>query len=436
MKRILICIALGMSLSCALYAGSSIHTYNPKYYNVAHSLPSDTAVLIVAYNRPHYFKEVLDSIATNPESQTLPFFFVLDGGPDATQKENIELIEQSSIKHKEIIARPYHYDCGRNIIDARRFMFDWCGFDKVIVFEDDMVVSPQYITLVLNLHAWAKKEYSNVGAVQCSNHCYMDKKTKERHLDLVEDRYDQWWAYCMDKKTHEAIKDLLYEYEEQFLINWQQDILNGPALSEWTRYYMHAYPNKEYERSYPAIKNYIKCFERRIESLKVRPNMRKGQDIETHFALFKAGCVKITTVVNRSRYIGKSGFSFTPEWWNKNKYDDIVLHCFQDDACRTEFRPRVVKPKVAQVTSIDLSVSDAEFVSNGIFASDGVFVSDTQFVSDGVFASDNIFVSDAVFMSDNMFVSDAVFLHDDMFVSDSMFVSDNMFVSDALSVNS
>lgn len=347
MKRIFTGIVFSLFIVSAIHAGST-HTYDPKYYNLAHSLPSDIGVLVVAYNRPHYFKEVLDSLAQNPESQTLPFFFVLDGGPDATQKENIELIQQSPIKYKEVIARPYNYDCGKNIIDARRFMFDWCGFQKVIVFEDDMVVSPQYITLLLNLYAWAKREYDNVGAVQCINHCYMDRETKELYLDLVEDRYDQWWAYCMDKEAHEAIKDLLYEYEEKFLINWPKDILNGPAISEWTKYHLYTYPNKQHERMYPAVKDYNACFERRIETLKIRPTMRRGQDIETHFALFKAGCVKITTVINRSRYIGKSGFSHTPEWWDQYHYDQVQLDCFGDDASRTEFVPCMVKPRADQ----------------------------------------------------------------------------------------
>jgi len=346
MQGILSYLVVGISFFHAICANSSADVYDSKHHNIAHSLLGEVGVLVVAYNRPHYFKEVLDSIAQNPESQTLPFFFVLDGGSDATQKENIELIEKSKIKYKEIIARPHNYDCGRNIIDARRFMFDWCGFEKVIVFEDDMVISPQYISLLLNVHAWAKKEYDNVGAVQCINRCYMDRETKKAYLDLVEEgSYDQWWAYCMDKDAHEATKDLLYEYEEKFLINWPQDILNGPALSEWIKYHLYSYPSKHHERMYPAVKDYVAFFEKRIESLKARLTMRRGQDIETQFAFFKAGYVKITTVVNRSRYIGKSGFWFTPEWWNQNNYDDIVLDCFEDDVHRTEFTPCMVKPK-------------------------------------------------------------------------------------------
>lgn len=402
MTKVVRVIFFGLFLVHLICVADTLHTYDPQYHNIAQAIPSDIGVLVIAYNRPHYFKEVLDSLAQNPESQTVPFFFVLDGGPNATQQENIELIEQSSIKYKEIIARPYNYDCGKNIIDARRFMFDWCGFNTVIVFEDDMVVSPHYITLLLNLHAWAKKNYDNVGAVQCANHCCMDKKTKGAYLNLVEDRYDQWWAYCMDKEVHEAIKDLLYEYEEKFLIDWPQDILNGPSLAEWTKYHLYAYPNQEHDRKYPSLKNYHACFERRIESLKVRPTMRRGQDIETQFALFKAGYVKITTVVNRSRYIGKSGFSHTPAWWNRYHYDKIVLDCFEDDVQRTEFKPVHIKLKSKQVppcvSAESLSVSDTQLVSDTVLVSD-VLASDTL-VSDGVFASDgfasDVFVSDSV----------------------------------------
>jgi hypothetical protein len=342
MNKFLRCISLVLVLFHAIYLDGIVRIYDEKYHNIAQKMQSDIGVLVIAYNRPHYFEEVLNSLAQTPESKTLPFFFVLDGGPNATQTENIALIEKSGIKQKEIIARPYNYDCGKNVIDAKRFMFDWCGFDKVIIFEDDMVISPQYITLLLNLYHWAQAEYDNVGVVQCINHCYMDRETKKAHLDLVEEgRYDQWWAYCMDKKAHDATKDLLYTYEEKFLINWPQDILNGPALAEWMDYHLHAYESKKHERMYPAVKDYKSYFEKRIETLKVRQTMRRGQDIESQFALFKAGYVKITTVVNRSRNIGKTGFWFTPEWWEQNHFEEIVLDCFEDDMYRTIFVPHI-----------------------------------------------------------------------------------------------
>ncbi len=119
--------------------------YQQKYYKFAQKNNVSTGILVNTYNRPQYLQQLIASLEKNPESQTLPFFFVLDGGPNATQKENFELITKSKIKNKEIVARKTNYGCGRSIIDARRFMFEWCDFEKIILFEDDFVASPEYI---------------------------------------------------------------------------------------------------------------------------------------------------------------------------------------------------------------------------------------------------------------------------------------------------
>lgn len=49
--------------------------YNTSYYDFSSEKKQPVGVAIVAFNRPWYLKELLDSLEKNPESLELPFFF-------------------------------------------------------------------------------------------------------------------------------------------------------------------------------------------------------------------------------------------------------------------------------------------------------------------------------------------------------------------------
>jgi len=334
-KKYIVILAALLGYFCVNVHDITGYQYPAQYYNYAEHYNYDTGIVIIAYNRPHYFKQVVDSLVENAEAQTLPFFFVLDGGIHATQQENIEIINNADIKTKYIIARDHNYGCGHNILDARRFMFEWCGFEKVFVFEDDMIVSPQYISLVLNVYRWAQESYDNVGAVQAIRvDSHANNKTQK--LNGVCDSFDQWWAYCMDKRAYYAIKEMMDEYEDRFLLNWPQDILNRPAIAGWMCEY-NSKPIMSSSKAFPAWLNYSQLFNKRINYMRKCRRHRDGQDVETHFAFYKAGLVKITTVVPRACYIGKFGMLYTPRLWQLRGHKDEVLNCYAEDINRNQF---------------------------------------------------------------------------------------------------
>ena len=76
--------------------------YEEKFQNIADKTNQTTGIMVVAFNRPHYFRQVIESLEMNPESQTLPFYFFLEGGKGATQQENLEIINSSNIKHNRL----------------------------------------------------------------------------------------------------------------------------------------------------------------------------------------------------------------------------------------------------------------------------------------------------------------------------------------------
>ncbi len=335
---------LTLFICCIFY----MRAYDLQYQNHAIIKQQPVGILIVAFNRPDYLAQVITSLEHNPESQTLPFYFFLDGGPHAKQPENVALINASKIKDKTIILRERNYGCPKNHIDSKRFMFDWCNFEKVIVIEEDLEVSPSFINLNLKLHEWAKKTYSNVGVVQCWSYCYLTKEEKLKHLHEIEDSEKQCWSfvgYCFDKEIWNHMKPILYEYES-FVdqIPYTQDCARGrskPGESLMAQP-IRAWVKNLIAQRKPMVEAAGKhCIPTTVDAwfnnTFCAETFQPNQDVMTIFSLLMAGYIKVRTIVNRARHIGAEGLSTNKDEFNnvfKNiKFDnfvaeDIALHDF------------------------------------------------------------------------------------------------------------
>ncbi len=329
-------------------------------YSLAHKDSSiqtnqPVGVAVIAFNRPQYFKRLLESLEKNAESQTLPFYFFLDGGPRATQQENVKLINQSLIKHKEIILRPRNFGCVKTIIDAHRFMFDWCGYKKIIYLQEDLLVSPYYITASLNLHEWATKNYSNVGIASCYSYCFGKKETKKTRLTWVrEPPANYWWSfvtYCLDNKVWDDIKPILYKYEkfideiphtEEFakarskpyywidapkIRTWLRSLcaekIQSDKNSPWLKF--RTEPDKQV---FPAS-NVYKAIGDEFSSTEP---YHINEDSLTAFSLWLKGYMKIETIVNRVIHIGDEGITVDPKLIQQIGIHHVKLDIFEEDA--------------------------------------------------------------------------------------------------------
>ncbi|MDT9225496.1 MAG: glycosyltransferase [Limnospira sp. PMC 1279.21] len=203
------------------------------------------AVSISAYNRPEYFKQVVESLENNPESSFLDFYFFLDGGQESAQEENAKIITNSSIVNKHIIARHNNWGLGRNMIEARCTLFDVCGYDRVLVLEDDMVLSPYYIGLIFRLLDWSEANFDDVGVVQGWFPCQWNREEKLHHLDKVCVGNPHWWGYALSRKVWDEIKSLLYEYEDRFLKDRAYSQRDDHAIREFYKKILEDQNRKE-----------------------------------------------------------------------------------------------------------------------------------------------------------------------------------------------
>lgn len=303
--------------------------YSKKYEDFALKNKQNSAVVVVGYNRPHYFEKVLCALAANPESKTLPFFFILDGGSEAKQSEYTALIKKSGIRNTHIIKRPVNFGLHFNIISGLRFLFDWCQFDRIIHFEDDVVVTPSYLGLMLRLDRWAHEHYDNIGAVQGFRPCRLSKAEKHKCRAVVAETPGLWLGYCLRRSVWDDIKDIMYEYEENFL---GRKRLPAADIKQWMIPQIEKGPLK---RNIPADRKWESPFDSYFTKL---PEMGVGQCGMLTMSLFLRGYARLTTLANRAVTIGVEGANYQSKKWH-NHFKGVSLDDVDGDARLSEFEP-------------------------------------------------------------------------------------------------
>ncbi len=327
--RILLFILLFFQRNNALDEIINIKNYNYDYIykNFAIKKNQETAIIVFCYNRPDYFKQCITSIEKNLESLTHTFIFAVDGGPRSKQKEYEEIILQSKIKNSILLFRSRNYGCPKNHIDGFRFAFDWCKFNKLIIMQDDIVISPTYFTFLLHLHTWAKDSYDNIGVIQAWDHTMsIAKKEKKNQLNYVKENLN-WWSFvsfCMDNNCWHKIKFFIEKYElfidkipltddfEYQRSKPYESLWKGnKEICEWIYSFMH---KKNNFLSHIDLEDYINS-----------RDFGTNSDIVLGCALYLHNLIKLTTPVNRIIHIGKNGISLTEElhhlWFGKMNLD-------------------------------------------------------------------------------------------------------------------
>lgn len=277
-----------------------------------------TAILVIGFKRLHYFQQTLESLERNPESQTLDFHFYFDGGRESRQAELIEMVEESSILSKKIVCRESNYGIGRHLIGARRELFDGLGYERIILFEDDMILSPTYIGTVLKMSDWAHR-YDDVGTVMAFNLNPEGKAHQVEDLDKVMPTNRHFWGYCLTRKVWDDIKHVLYQYEEEFLEGVPYKKRNHRRIRN--RFMPHWMAQKRRRPSGKTLNIPEAAITPPFAQEKQSRNTPTSQDAMTALGLWNAGYARLTTVVPRARYIGIQGLSFTPKVYRKQGFD-------------------------------------------------------------------------------------------------------------------
>ncbi|DAC44747.1 MAG TPA: glycosyltransferase, partial [Candidatus Poseidoniales archaeon] len=175
-----------------------------------------TALLLIGFNRVDYFDETLTSLEANPEAHDCDLHVYLDGGPKANQEALRKRIDSSSFENITVVARDENWGIGRHLIDARRRLFDQQNYDRVLLFEDDMVLAPSYVATLLNMMDWSM-DYNDIGTVMAYNinHDAAEIQASQTNEVIATNRH--FWGYGMAKSVWDDIKSVVYEFEQRYL---------------------------------------------------------------------------------------------------------------------------------------------------------------------------------------------------------------------------
>ena len=277
-----------------------------------------TPIVLTAYNRPDYFKQVLESLSSQCWDRKV--YCVIDG---PRFKEDIELIQTSLnlskeiIPHCETVVAKSNQGVAKIMKYARELVFK--DNDFLILIEDDSVLQPHYIQQLDFLIDKFRGD-ERIAMINCFGEHHRSKKThrysyinysgeQDNKVSLQEQEnnkdkiilMDHLWAYAMRKSSYERIYDVLESY--------------------W-----NLLPQEYRFRPHGEILNLM-------SSIGADPNkIVSSQDSCTSAAFAARGMIKISTFTNNFKYIGEIGEHSRPNNFREAGWgDQDVYDSYQDD---------------------------------------------------------------------------------------------------------
>lgn len=297
------------------------------------------AIVLIGCDRPQYFEQTLKSLAATPQFSQWPVIAFLDNPPEPGDKEyqtkQVGLLKKVR-PDAAVVTRSTNWGCGRNIVDARRQVFSKLGFGRMYLFEDDMEVSPHYITVCENIWNWAEScGYYDIGAVQAWNFCTYPSSVHEKYASYIKDTsMFWWWGYSMSHLAWKAIEPQMLKYAEDFFncryadrdhkagVKYLQDTAAKPPKS---------LRDFDDQPEYPSAPDCAANWRKFIDT------PPSGQDAATATFFHQAGFRRLTTVLSRARMFGRVGIHADPEFYERAGFGKVPMYSSDSDARRTEF---------------------------------------------------------------------------------------------------
>lgn len=279
------------------------------------------ALFTASYNRPDLMRELLEGLAKNlTDLEGIDIFHYVDGGSKSKQSEIQTIIEQSGVPFESIVLREENYGVGRNLIGARRDLFDVHGYQRVILIEDDLIPGPNFITTTLALADWAK-EYQDVGMVQVWN--LPQQPITEDDLDVVVPTHEHFYTYCIDVEVWDEIKQTLYDYEQSYLegVSYADKDWRGIRKRFMKPRYSKDRVVRKGTNLLPVDSNHPPPFGPRLKR-----SVPTSQDAITALALWMNGFIRIATLAPRAVMKGVDGVHSSAKVFDKLGLNNQAEH--------------------------------------------------------------------------------------------------------------
>lgn len=177
--------------------------------------PTTSPLAVIAFNRPHYLRPVLDSLAM--QDRPAGRIALFQDGPRQTSDEaaiaaNIDLFK-TRFPHGEVRLAEHNLGVGLNIDRAERWLFEELAAPAGMIFEDDMVVAPAYLGSLEALLALAQAD-DRIGYAACYGLQWpmISDGRAEPTAEIVPMTVN--WAFGMTRKCWLAIRAQVAAYVE------------------------------------------------------------------------------------------------------------------------------------------------------------------------------------------------------------------------------
>lgn len=173
-------------------------------------------IAVIAFNRPDLLKATLDSLAYNPLAENSDLFIFIDGArenrPGEKEKvQQVKTVAEAATGFNSVTVKASEQNKGlaKSIIGAASELIN--QFGKVIVVEDDLYLSPSFLTF-MNTMLEAYKNDSRI--MQVTGYSAKIRHPERFHCDYYLTRRAHSWSWGTWKDRWETVDWEVKDFEE------------------------------------------------------------------------------------------------------------------------------------------------------------------------------------------------------------------------------
>lgn len=267
---------------------------------------------IISFNRPMYLRRLLKSLEAQTE-KIAEFHLFNDGAINSisgnvyARKNDIEFclrfFEKSRLPQKTTHAREGNVGIAIHQKEAIDFMSE--QYDRIMIVEDDVILSPHWFRLARILFD-EMAQHENVFSFNPGFRRMCDESELKNSLDTVQVTDQHMWCECFTANNWKRIQAHLKPYYD---LVWDCDYRQMPR-------------------------------EKIVELHKRRGSQQKGesQDVARVVAIALEGMYRVQCTANRGVSIGRQGLHFNDNFYQFLKLDKQFPYVHESDAHRRAFR--------------------------------------------------------------------------------------------------
>lgn len=264
------------------------------------------ACVLLAFDRPNYLKQTIKSVVDSyntcrgflkNNNIVIDFYLLQDGlvvngekkGSASGVKESTKII--NSYKNKIKAETSIQINKNNMGIAKQKYKANALHdkYEKIIFFEDDMVVSPYYLQILMVL----SKRFPNCAVTACDRTGHIPKNNHKDHLHKALKAKCHYWGYLMPRHVIQKVQPTLKEYIE--IVG--DDYKKRPG-----------------------------------EIIRKKFNVKvTSHDAIINKAMIENDMKRVAAYVPRARYIGENGMHANPKWFEKYRFNIQKPYIFDED---------------------------------------------------------------------------------------------------------